>query len=267
MDFLSAAILGLVQGLTEFLPVSSSGHLILAREVLGLNTEYGLGVDALLHFATALAVFIYFRNDFFALIQNFFKWIARKPLEAGERNLLYAIMIGTVPAVVLGLLLQDMIETTFRSPTLVAWTLIAGSFLFLFAEYYAKKIEEKKEITLKRGLAIGFFQSLALIPGMSRSGATICGGLLLGLSREQAARFAFLLSFPIILGAGSMKLLDLGSAGVLVEQGAMILVAFIAAFASGIAAIHYLLKFLRNHTLLVFVIYRVILAGIVLLLV
>lgn len=264
MDVLSAVILGVVQGLTEFLPVSSTGHLILAREVLGLNTEYGLAVDAVLHFATAFAVLLYFRNDFLKLLKTAWAFVTRKPIEEGESNLMWALIVGTIPAVVLGLMLEDMIETTFRSAELVAYVLIAGSILFLVAEYVAKKIHEKQEVTIKKGLAVGCFQALALLPGMSRSGATISGGLLLGFSREQAARFAFLLSLPIILGAGTMKVLDLQSAGVLVEQGGMIALAAIAAFLSGLAAIHYLLKFLRNHTLLVFVVYRLILAGVVL---
>lgn len=267
MTYFEALLLGIVQGLTEFLPVSSTGHLILMRDVLGVQSEYGLAVDATLHFATAIAVILYFRKDLLELLHSVWDMVRGNVVERETQILLYALILGTIPAVVFGLLLEKNIETVFRSPTLVAWVLILGSLLFLSAEYVYKKRSEETALTVRKGVWVGFFQVLALIPGMSRSGATISGGMLMGLSRERSARFAFLLSLPIIVGAGSMKLLELGSADMAQsEWGSIAFGAFIA-FTSGILCIHYLLRFLKNHTLHVFVVYRILLAIFVLLVV
>jgi len=263
MSFIDAIILGVVQGITEFLPISSTGHLILARDILKLESEFGLAVDATLHFATALAVLLYFRTDIAALVGASFDLVRGKAVEQRERTLLFALAVGTVPAVVLGLFLESRIETVFRSAELVAWVLLAGSGLFLLAEWVRERYPQPRELTVRTGLVVGFFQALALFPGMSRSGATISGGMLLGITREAAARFAFLLSVPIILGAGGMKLLDLGHAGLADAQWLTIGIGALAAFVSGIASVHYLLKFLKNHSLLVFVVYRVALAMVV----
>ena len=260
MTYIDALILGLLQGLTEFLPVSSSGHLIIARELLGLQTDFGLGVDAILHFATALAVIIYFRKDLLELLIGLKNIVIGKEVEKQTRTLLWALAIGTIPAVVLGLLLESKIVTAFRAPELVAWILVLGSLLFAVAEKASSKLSEKKELTVKKGVAVGFFQALAIFPGMSRSGATISGGMLMGLTREAAARLAFLLSLPIIIGAGSKKLLDLGGAGLQQDEWFVILFGVLVAFASGLLCIHYLLRFLKKHTLHVFIVYRLVLA-------
>lgn len=254
------ALLGLVQGLTEFLPVSSSGHLIIAREVFGMNTQNGLAVDAVLQLATILAVLVYFRRDILQLAQTAFAFVMRKPVEAKDKTLFFALILGTIPAVLGGLFLEKTMDTAFRSAALVAWVLIAGSGLFLIAEYIASKRIEKRPLTLLSGIVIGLFQTLALIPGVSRSGSTISGGLMLGLSREEAARFGFLLSVPIILGSGGKKLLELGSSGLLEAQWIPILVAAVVAFAVGMLVIHYLMRYLKNHSLMVFAVYRVLLA-------
>lgn len=258
MDILSSIFLGAVQGITEFLPISSSGHLILSREVFGISGENGLAFDAVLQLATALAVLVYFKKDFTALIQGFFKLITGGEVEKKIKVLLYAIILGTIPAAVLGLLLQDYMDTTFRTPAFVGTTLLLGSLLFYVAEKVAK---QNMELTTKKGLWIGFFQSLALFPGTSRSGATISGGLILGLKREEAARFSFLLSFPIIFGSGLVKMLGLAGESAPLEVG--LLMGAITSFIVGIFAIHYLLKYLKNHTLSVFIWYRVILAVII----
>lgn len=259
-------LLGLVQGLTEFLPVSSSGHLIIARDLLSLNVPSGLAVDALLQLATVLAVVIYFRKDIGRLIKAACLLVFGRGdrVDTKERTLLLALIVGTIPAVIAGLLLEKMMDTVFRSAVLVAWMLLAGSGLFLIAEYVSSRFAVKKTITLWRGLVIGLFQSLALVPGMSRSGATISGGLLVGLSREEAARFGFLLSVPIILGAGAKKFLDLGMSGLLTTEWPALLVGSIVSFGVGLAVIHYLLRYVRNHTLLAFIAYRVVLAVLVL---
>ncbi len=257
-DILISILLGVVQGATEFIPISSSGHLILVRDVLGIETVGTLGFDAILQLATALAVLVYFRRDFLDLTRSFLDLTLGKSVETSKRVLLWAIVLGTIPAAIFGLLLQDYMETTFRSAGFVVVTLLLGSLLFFVAERVAK---QNAHLTVRKGVGIGFFQALALFPGTSRSGATIAGGLILGLSREQAARFSFLLSFPIIFGSGLVKLLGLGGESVLLNTE--LLLGAVAAFAVGILAIHYLLKYLRNHTLGVFIWYRVILAAIV----
>ncbi len=262
MDAISGIVLGTVQGLTEFLPISSSGHLILAREILGLQTENGLAVDAILQLAAILAVGIYFYKDLIGLAKAAVFFIIRKPIDQKTKILLFAIIAGTIPALVAGLLLEKTMETVFRSAFLVAITLILGSILFLIAEKHAK---QNSDLTIKNGFLIGLFQTLALVPGVSRSGSTISGGLILGLTREQAARFSFLLSFPIILGSGLKKFIDLQN-----EQSAEIFnfplfLSFAAAFLVGLLCIHFLLHYLKNHSLNIFIIYRLALAAIVLL--
>jgi undecaprenyl-diphosphatase len=260
MTIVDSILLGIVQGIAEFLPISSSGHLILAREVLGLQVSEGLAIDATLQLATALAVLLYFRRDLHALLTSVYGVLRGEVMERTQRILLLALVFGTVPAIIAGLLLEDAMETVFRSAHLVAVVLIAGSILFLIAEYVTRRMAQEKELSIKNGVLIGLFQTLALIPGMSRSGATIAGGMILGLSRETAARFSFLLSLPIILGSGAKKLVDLGGAGTAGNEWLMIGLASSVAFICGIASIHFLLKFLKTHSLMPFVIYRVALA-------
>lgn len=263
MTIFEAAILGIVQGATEFLPVSSTGHLILMRSVFGINDAQGLAFDAVLQLASVLAIFIYFFPDIWLLTQTALRKLGRLPVNPRDETLLYALIIATIPAVVFGLLLESLMETAFRSPVLVALVLIAGSALFIFAEYRYQKEPRTNAITLGSGLKIGLFQVLALIPGMSRSGATISGGMILGLSRIEAARFAFLLALPVITGAGLKKLLDLLTSGDSVSFMPL-LVGTAFAFVTSLAAIHFLLAFVRSHTLWPFIWYRIILAGFVL---
>ncbi len=248
-DAWSLFILGVVQGLTEFLPVSSSGHLILVRDVLGV-TEYGLAVDAVLQLATVLAVVAYFAKDIVSIVTE------------RKYGLALALAVGTVPAVIAGVFLEDLMETAFRSPHLVAYTLIAGSLVMLGAEYLSRAKE--RVITWKEGLVIGLFQCLALVPGMSRSGMTISGGMFLGLSRAEAARFGFLLAIPILAGSGLKKLLDLAQDGALATMGTPLAVGFVVAFVSGLLAIHVLLAIVRRTPLTVFVVYRVLVAILIL---
>jgi undecaprenyl-diphosphatase len=260
MSAFESILLGVVQGITEFLPVSSTGHLILVRELFGIETEFGLAVDATLHLATALAVLLYFRNDLLQLARALFKKVQGIPMEKEMHILFFALALGTIPGVIAGLLLEDTMDTLFRDAHLVAWMLILMSLLFVLAEVVSKRYTEHTTLTVKKGLLVGLFQALALIPGTSRSGATISGGMLLGLSRETSARFAFLLSFPIILGAGSKKMLELGSSGLLEQSWFLIGLGAFSAFLAGIATIHFLLSFLKNHSLYLFVGYRILLA-------
>ena len=279
MNFLHSAILGLVEGLTEFVPVSSSGHLIVARKLMGLPLAGSLAFDAVVQLAATLAVVIYFWKDIVNIVIAFIAWISKKPTDEKYKNMILPIIIGSIPAVIFGLLLQKKMDTVFRdSTTIVAVALILGSVLFFFAEKFARKIKEESSerlgtplsgdgssgISPKKGLIIGLYQCLALVPGFSRSGATISGGLLSRLNREEATRFSFLLALPVILGSGALKLLEIIKSGALASESFSIFWASFFAFISGLLAIHFLIKFLKNHSLNYFGVYRIILAIIIL---
>lgn len=266
-DVLQFFVLGITQGLTEFLPVSSTGHLILIREFFGFDTARGLAIDAILQLATALAVIVYFFKDYVKLGLSLVYRMSGRAYDASDFRLLIVIIAGTVPAIIVGLLLEDAMETLFRSAELVAYTLVFGSIIMLGAEYTLSKSTKKEELPslgYRKGIVIGLFQALALIPGMSRSGMTISGGIFMGLTRESAARFGFLLSVPIILGSGAKKLLELIGDGTLGVIGFDLFIGFFAAFVSGLAAIHLLLMFVRTQPLYVFVVYRLALAALIL---
>lgn len=274
MSIADSIILGIVQGLTEFLPISSSGHLILFREVLGINIAGGLAFDSVLQLATTLAVVVYFYRDLLQILKTFLAMVAcrikKKALPenfAKDRGLVIAIIIGTIPAVVFGLLLESYMDTVFRNPLLVAATLLAGALVMIFAENYYRQnnAETSENISTKKALAIGCFQSLALIPGMSRSGMTIAGGLFSKISRDVAVRFSFLLAVPVLLGSGLKKLFDLLSAEENLTVGADLFFGSAASFVVGLLAIHFLIKFLKNHSLKVFAWYRILLAGVIVL--
>lgn len=260
-EVLSFLFLGVVEGLTEFIPVSSSGHLILVREFWGFM-DGGLSADAVLQLAAVLALVVYFWKDILGLVYTALAWVTGRTTEATERNMLLAIIVGTVPAIIAGLYLESLMETTFRSAHLVAYALIVGSAVMLSAEYWASR--EVRSLTWWRGFVVGLFQCLALVPGMSRSGMTIAGGMFLGLTREQAARFGFLLSIPILAGSGLKKLYELYSVGFIDTAGVPLLVGFVAAFVSGLLAVHLLLLIVRKTPLTVFVVYRVALAVLIL---
>ena len=250
-------ILGTVQGLTEFLPISSSGHLIIARDLLGITQTGGLAFDAVLQLATACAVLLYFRKDIWDLIQNIFA----KKRDSQKTKLTYCLIVGTIPAIAIGLLLEDYMETVFRNISLVALTLIIGSVIMYLGDIALRKKEEAKDITIYKSLLIGFFQALALVPGMSRSGMSIAGGYFLGLSKEMAVRFSFLLSIPIIVGSGLIKVHDIIKDPALINgQFSILLVGALSAFIFGWIAIDFLLKFLKTNSFKVFIVYRILLA-------
>lgn len=257
MPLIDAVILGLVQGLTEFIPVSSSGHLIVVREIFNIGQTTGLEFDAVLQLATILAVFAYFFSDIMHLIKSAARLLLGKMVSVEDKRMLLAIMLGTIPAVCLGVFLEDEMGTIFRSADLVAGMLILGALLMVIAEKIGR---QNASVSPRKGFEIGLFQSLALVPGVSRSGATISGGLLAGLTRAEAARFSFLLAFPIILGSGLKKLLEIGSGGELATLGPVLGVGFIVSFVVGLAAIHFLIRYLQHNSLMIFVWYRVLLA-------
>ncbi len=263
MDIFSSIVLGVVQGITEFLPVSSTGHLVLTHAILGIEDSSSLAFDAILHFATVLAVIVYFFDEIFILVQTTLRKLGRLPVNEKDLTIVKAIGVGTIPAVIVGLLLESYMESLFRNPILVAGVLLGGSFFFMYAEYVYENNFHTGQIDIKTGFKIGLFQVLALIPGMSRSGVTIAGGMILGLSRVEAARFSFLLAVPVILGAGSKKTLDLLSSGAEVSWIPIIIGAFVA-FVVGLAAIHFMISFVKKHTLWPFIWYRITLAGFVL---
>lgn len=281
MNFVDALVLGVVQGLTEFLPVSSSGHLVIAQAVLGVNTS-AVTFDVAVHLATLLAVVIYFWRDLASLAAAL---IARNPGgdapegsprprsvgAAGEprdiedldvnskRRLIWYIVAGTIPAGVVGVLFQDWFESLFSSVHVVGWTLIATGFILwggelLFTRHAERFRRGPAKMTLADALAVGLGQALAIIPGISRSGTTIATGLAIGLTRETAARFSFLLSLPAILGAGVLQLKAVLAGGFDISAGAFLMGAA-AAFASGLIAINTLLAIIRKSHLAWFSIY------------
>jgi undecaprenyl-diphosphatase len=253
-------ILGFIEGLTEFLPISSSGHLIIARDLFHWQGSGDLAFDAVLQLATIMAVIFYFHKDIMHLLKAFFKMIFGKVIDAKDKTMIWAIIWGTIPAVIAGLLLQKYMETSFRSAILVCIVLIIGSGVMYLAEKYATK---NKELTVQKGITVGFFQCLALVPGFSRSGATISGGLFMGLNREEATRFSFLLSIPIILGSGLKEFLSIAHSGFLVTNNLNIFFGSLTAFVVGIFAIDFLMKFLKKYSLNIFIYYRVIIAVVV----
>lgn len=261
MEYVNAIFLGTIQGLTEFIPVSSSGHLVLARALLGEQVAYGLSFDAVLQLATTLAVIVYFRKDIMEYVEAGYSWVRGKTITQVQKTMIMAIIVGSIPAGILGFLFEDAMDTLFRSPLIVAVTLLGGAFIMYTAERVAK---QQQTLSVPRGFFVGMFQALALIPGFSRSGMTISGGLFLGLTREAATRFAFLLAIPILVVSGLKKLLDLYSSGLVSTIGGELVIGSITAFIVGLGAIHFLVSYLKKNSLMVFVWYRVALAMILL---
>ncbi len=262
MDILYAIFLGFLQGATEFLPVSSSGHLVLAEHFFGIE-EAGLTFDVVLHMATLFAILAYFRKDFGHLILALF---GRFNSERGPEQRLMAIYIccATVPAVVVGLAIGDFAETTLRSPAIIAFTLSAAGLVLWYAERVATRTRTFAEMSFKDAMIVGCCQALALIPGVSRSGSTITAGLFLGLQRESAARFSFLLSAPIVFGAGSYKILKLITGpGLESGQLSFYVAGFLASAISGYGFIALLMNFVQKHSLAVFAYYRFFLTALV----
>ncbi|MDQ3742256.1 MAG: undecaprenyl-diphosphate phosphatase [Actinomycetota bacterium] len=255
MDAFQAIVLGIVQGLTEFLPISSSGHLRIVPAFAGWE-DPGAAFTAVIQLGTMAAVLLYFRHDLLNIARGWFAGL-RDPAVRGtlDSRMGWYLIIGTIPIVVFGFAFDDQIEEDLRSLNLIAGTLIGLGLLLLLAEGVAKRDRDVEHVTWRDSLIIGFAQAAALIPGVSRSGATITAGLFLGFDRAAAARFSFLLSVPAVVLSGLYQLRDIGGEGAV---GAVpTTLATIAAFVSGYAAIAFLLKFLATHTTAVFVVYRV----------
>jgi undecaprenyl-diphosphatase len=256
-DLVRAIVLGVVQGLTEFLPISSSGHLILVPALFDWPDQ-GLAFDVGLHVGTLLALLVYFWRDWWQMAASGLGDLRYHGLRLREyafpSRLLLLIALGSVPAAVVGFALSGWIEENVRQPWLVAIMLACFGFVMLYADRTARRTRGVEGIGVRDALFVGVAQACALIPGVSRSGATISAGLLAGLRRDDAARFAFLLGTPAFVGAALLKANDLiGESSV--DTGEMLVGMAVSALV-GLAAIHFLLRFLRTRTLVPFVCYR-----------
>jgi undecaprenyl-diphosphatase len=266
-QLVQAIVLGLVQGLTEFLPVSSSGHLIVVPALLGWKDPFidSLAFSVMLHIATLLALLVYFREDWLRLIPAGLAAIRDRSLAGDpDRRLAWLLVVATIPAVIAGVLLNDPIETAFRDWRLVAVTLIIGAAILYLADRLATREKPLEAITFPLAFGIGAAQALALVPGVSRSGISISAGLFGGLTREAAARFAFLMATPITAGAGIWELRKVlaGEAGVDIPIVPLV-AGMVAALIAGLLAIAVLLRYVRSHGLGIFVLYRLALAAVV----
>jgi len=260
MDLLQIIVLAVVQGLSEFLPISSSGHLILVPHFLGWPDQ-GLAFDVAVHVGTLLAVILYFRHQLYLMFRDFVASIATRQMTRDSR-LAWGVLIGTIPVGLAGLIFADAIEAHLRSPLFVAATLSVFGILLLLADRLGRKQRDEFSLSLRDVLVIGCAQALALMPGTSRSGVTMTAGLALGLTRSAAARFSFLLAVPGIAMAGVYEGLKLVLEDVPVDWHAMSLGAAMAA-ASGYACIHFLIRFIERIGMLPFTLYRLLLAVII----
>jgi undecaprenyl-diphosphatase len=284
MRFTEALVLGLIQGLTEFIPVSSSAHLRIAGIFLEGGKDPGAAFTAIIQLGTELAVLVYFRRDIIRIVRAFVLGLigskgadgrARVPRTDPDYRMGWLIIIGSLPIVLLGLVFQKMIETTFRSLWIVAIDLIVFGILLGIADRIGRKRKTVDELTTRDGVIYGFAQSLALVPGVSRSGGTIGAGLLLGYTREAAARYSFLLALPAVFGSGLYELFKVvkdpctsataaaNSCTPELFSAGETLAATVVAFLVGLVVIRYFLRYLSHGSFLPFVAYRV-LIGLVL---
>lgn len=254
MDWLQVVVLAVVQGLTEFLPISSSAHLILVP-VLTVWEDQGLAFDVALHLGSLSAVVIYFRQEIWKMVASSLAAISGKGVNEDARLALW-VTLATIPVCVVGLLLHDVISNYMRSTLIIGISLIGFGLLLGYADWYKRGTRSEYQLRLKDVLIIGGAQALALIPGTSRSGITITAALMIGMSREGAARFSFLLSIPVIVLAGGLEAVGLLREPLSVDWGAMLA----GTVLSGISAylcIHYFLVIIKKLGMQPFVIYRV----------
>ncbi|PAV26878.1 undecaprenyl-diphosphatase [Tamilnaduibacter salinus] len=258
MDAIQALILGLLQGITEFLPISSSAHLILVPVLTGW-ADQGVAFDLAVHLGTLLAVVLYFRQDVTAVTRDGVLSLIRRET-VGQSRLAWGLVIGTIPAGLAGLLLLDLIDTTLRSVAVIATTTLVFGLLLGLADRFGARRRSVDEITLADAFWIGIGQAFALVPGTSRSGVTMTVGLMLGLTREAASRFSFLLAIPIIVLAGAVKLVEAFQSAVTPDWSAFLLGSAVS-FLMAITTIHFFLKWLNAVGFWPYVVYRILLAG------
>jgi len=272
MDLVQAIILGIIQGLTEFLPISSTAHLRIIPALVGWN-DPGAAFTAVIQFGTLIAVLLYFYKDIVHITSAVLRGIlTRNLLHNREAQLGWMIAAGTVPIVFFGVLLKSEIETSFRSLYVISASLIVLALLLMFAESLLKQRIQKgislkslNDIGWKESFIIGLAQAVALIPGSSRSGTTITGGLLLGLNRETAARFSFLLSLPSVFAAGVLELVKERELLLSSDIGALnLIVATVVSGIVGYASIAFLLNYLKHHSTYIFIFYRIVLGALLL---
>ena len=261
MNYIFSFIFGIVQGLTEFIPVSSSGHLILLHKLINFNLIDNLAFDVALHFGTFLALLLFFYKDFIVLIEawlkSFRKWNLK---EDSQQRLSWLVFISILPAVLVGFLFEEKIEALFYSPKVIIIMLISLSLVFIIVEKKLKFKDELFQLTWKSAFLIGLAQVIAFIPGTSRSGVTIVSGMALGLKREEAARFSFFMAAPLIFGASLLKLFDLYKLNLNASEISIFIIGVSVSTITGYFAIKYLLKFISNNKLNIFAYYRIILA-------
>ncbi len=262
---IESVILGIIQGLTEFLPVSSTAHLVIIPQLFDWRSPVlnSLTFDVALHLGTLIAVVSYFFKDTVDLIWGFLTGLARRNFKSDPKSKFsLLVFLGTIPAGVLGVLFDKWVETKFRSPGVLVTTMIAIGVLMWYAEKAARKMKRADKMTVKDALIVGFSQALALVPGTSRSGITISSGLLLGYEREDAARFSFLLSIPVIAGASVFKLKNFVYG---VPRGDIVPLFLGTLFSAvfGFLAIKYFMKYVQRNTLNAFVLYRFFFAAII----
>ena len=261
MDIYHAILLALLQGLTEFLPISSSGHLILLPRFLGWPDQ-GLAFDVAVHVGTLTAVLIYFRQDLRVLARAWFGSLHTRKLDQHSR-LAWGVLLGTIPVGLAGLLMNGTVSTALRDPTVIAATTIIFGVLLGAADWLGKRSRDEHSLGFKDLMLIGLAQAVALVPGTSRSGITMTAGLLLGLTREAAARFSFLLSIPVIVLAGGMEGLELMGSVATVDWTALLVGVFTSAIAAWLC-IHFFLKLIGRTGMWPFVLYRLFLGAVIL---
>ncbi len=256
-----------MQGLTEFLPVSSSGHLLLSQYFLGMSQErFGLTFDAAIHTGTVLAVVAFFWRDLLRMALAFLDSLRGPNFEDRDQRMAYLILVASVPAGIVGLFFQDFFEEKVRSPWLVTFNLVLIGALFIVGEIVGRKNRNSDKLSFREAVGIGLAQTAALFPGVSRSGATITLGLFLGLRRDEAARFSFLMSVPITAAAALLSLVDVAVEGIDPHGALLFLAGSVSSGVVGYLAIRFLLDYLAGHSLRVFAYYRFALAAVVVLL-
>lgn len=254
MDIVQAIALGLLQGATEFIPVSSSGHLVLVPWLLGWDSP-GLIFDTVVHWGTLVAVLVYFWRDWIALIGAWLRGFSRRDWSEPHARLMWLLILGSIPAAVIGFLLEDLFESLFSQPAWVACFLLVTAGLLTLSEFLGRRSREIRDLAWADALLIGLAQASAIAPGISRSGATMATGLFRGLERPAAARFSFLLATPIIFGAGLLQLMDLMTVPDPSAHIPGLVVGFVAAVVSGYVCIWVLLRYLQRGRLHPFAIY------------
>ncbi|HEX9923460.1 MAG TPA: undecaprenyl-diphosphatase UppP [Anaerolineae bacterium] len=255
MNLWQALILGIVQGATEYIPVSSSAHLVLVPWLLGWP-DASFAFEVLVQWGTLVGVFIFLWADIWAIIKGFVTGLLqRQPFGNREAVLGWLVIVATLPAVILGLLFKDLFEAAFEAPVFVGALLILTALLLVIAERFGSRTRDLDQLNWLEALIIGLWQVAAILPGISRSGATIGGAVLRGFDRPAAARFSFLMSIPALLGAGMVALGDLVEAGTLAMELPAISVGFVGAAVSGYLCILWLMRYLQHHSLYVFAAY------------